>query len=34
MEFERAASVEPAPLIDPFGRSISYLRVSVTDTRR
>lgn len=31
MEFERAASVQPAPLIDPFGRAISYLRVSVTD---
>ena len=30
-EFERAASVQPAPLIDPFGRGISYLRVSVTD---
>jgi cyclic pyranopterin phosphate synthase len=31
MEFERAESVPPAPLIDPFGRAISYLRVSVTD---
>jgi cyclic pyranopterin phosphate synthase len=31
MEFERAASVQPSPLIDPFGRAISYLRVSVTD---
>src|SRR5881396_3726890 len=31
MEFERAASVQPSPLIDPFGRGISYLRVSVTD---
>lgn len=31
MEFERAASVAPAPLVDPFGRSISYVRVSVTD---
>ena len=31
MEFERAASVQPAELIDPFGRTISYLRVSVTD---
>src|SRR2546427_9600152 len=29
--FERAATVQPAPLIDPFGRSIRYLRVSVTD---
>src|SRR5438445_11971871 len=31
MEFERAASVPPRSLIDPFGRAISYLRVSVTD---
>jgi cyclic pyranopterin phosphate synthase len=31
MDFESASSVHPAPLIDPFGRSISYLRVSVTD---
>src|SRR5215470_11144828 len=31
MDFERAASVGPTPLIDPFGRSITYLRVSVTD---
>src|SRR5437763_2530227 len=31
MEFERAASVAPRPLVDPFGRAISYLRVSVTD---
>ena len=31
MEFERAASVAPAPLIDPFRRAITYLRVSVTD---
>src|SRR4051794_30244624 len=31
MDFDRAASVRPASLIDPFGRSISYLRVSVTD---
>jgi cyclic pyranopterin phosphate synthase len=30
-DFERAASVAPAPIIDPFGRAISYLRVSVTD---
>src|SRR3989475_10253465 len=29
--FERAATVQPAPLIDPFGRTITYLRVSVTD---
>lgn len=31
MEFERIASVPPSPLVDPFGRAISYLRVSVTD---
>ena len=31
MEFERAATVTPMPMIDPFGRSIAYLRVSVTD---
>src|SRR2546422_1198481 len=31
MEFERAASVQPSPMIDPFGRAICYLRVSVTD---
>jgi cyclic pyranopterin phosphate synthase len=31
MEFERAASVPPSRMIDPFGRAISYLRVSVTD---
>src|SRR5215468_3654279 len=30
-EFERAASVAPQPLVDPFGRAITYLRVSVTD---
>lgn len=29
--FDHAASVRPAPLIDPFGRGIDYLRVSVTD---
>jgi len=29
--FERAASVAPRPLIDPFARAITYLRVSVTD---
>ena len=28
---ERPAAVAPAPLIDPFGRAISYVRVSVTD---
>src|SRR3954470_24283976 len=31
MGFERAANIKPAPLIDPFQRAISYLRVSVTD---
>jgi GTP 3',8-cyclase len=31
MEFELAASVHPTPMTDPFGRTISYLRVSVTD---
>ena len=31
MGFERAATVQPAPLIDPFQRAITYLRVSVTD---
>ncbi len=29
LDLERAA--HPAPLVDPFGRTISYLRVSVTD---
>ena len=28
---ERPAAAAPAPLIDPFGRAISYVRVSVTD---
>src|SRR5262245_56610643 len=31
VEFERAATVAPQPMTDPFGRSVSYLRVSVTD---
>jgi GTP 3',8-cyclase len=31
MDFERAATLLPGPLIDPFGRAINYLRVSVTD---
>ncbi len=31
MGFERAASIRPAPLVDPFQRAITYLRVSVTD---
>ena len=30
-DFERAAAVAPAPLVDPFARAITYLRVSVTD---
>jgi cyclic pyranopterin phosphate synthase len=30
-DFERAATLAPRPLIDPFARSITYLRVSVTD---
>jgi len=29
--FERAATVAPRPLVDPFARAITYLRVSVTD---
>ncbi len=31
MEFEHLASGQPAPLVDPFGRAITYVRVSVTD---
>src|SRR5947199_6891936 len=31
MGFERAASIKPVPLVDPFRRAITYLRVSVTD---
>ena len=31
MDFDRAAAALPRALIDPFGRAISYLRVSVTD---
>src|ERR1043165_6092294 len=31
MGFERAATIRPVPLIDPFQRAITYLRVSVTD---
>jgi len=31
MDFESAATLKPRALIDPFGRAISYLRVSVTD---
>ena len=30
-EFERGATAAPRPLIDPFARAITYLRVSVTD---
>ena len=31
MGFETAATLKPRPLIDPFARAITYLRVSVTD---
>ena len=31
MDFDEAVSVRPASLVDPFGRAITYLRVSVTD---
>lgn len=31
MEFERVAASKAAPLVDPFGRAITYVRVSVTD---
>jgi cyclic pyranopterin phosphate synthase len=30
-DFDRAATLAPAPLVDPFARAITYLRVSVTD---
>jgi cyclic pyranopterin phosphate synthase len=30
-DFERAATLSPRALIDPFARAITYLRVSVTD---
>jgi len=30
-EFERAATIAPQPMVDPFGRAVTYLRVSVTD---
>jgi cyclic pyranopterin phosphate synthase len=30
-EFDRVAGEQMSPLVDPFGRAISYLRVSVTD---
>ncbi|MEO2037304.1 MAG: hypothetical protein ABGW90_01180, partial [Martelella sp.] len=29
--FSEIADKKPAPMIDPFGRAITYLRVSVTD---
>ena len=28
---QRTGAISPAPMIDPFGRMVSYLRVSVTD---
>ena len=31
MDFDQATTSQQAPLTDPFGRGISYLRVSVTD---
>src|SRR5258708_2353520 len=31
VEFERAATMASQPLVDPFQRAITYLRVSVTD---
>jgi cyclic pyranopterin phosphate synthase len=31
MGFERASTIKPSPLVDPFQRAITYLRVSVTD---
>src|SRR5512140_1848940 len=31
MDFDRAGTAQPRPLIDPFARAITYLRVSVTD---
>ena len=31
MRFDDTGSAKPAPLVDPFGRAITYLRVSVTD---
>jgi GTP 3',8-cyclase len=30
-DFERAPTVAPQPMVDPFGRAVTYLRVSVTD---
>ncbi len=31
VDFERAATVTPQRLVDPFARAVTYLRVSVTD---
>ncbi|MBI3436207.1 MAG: GTP 3',8-cyclase MoaA, partial [Proteobacteria bacterium] len=31
MDFDGVVAAAPQPLVDPFGRAISYLRVSVTD---
>lgn len=31
MQMERAETFQAAPLVDPFGRTVDYLRVSVTD---
>ena len=31
MTFDHPDTLRQAPLVDPFGRAISYLRVSVTD---
>jgi GTP 3',8-cyclase len=31
VDFDRAAAGQPQPLIDPYARAITYLRVSVTD---
>src|ERR671917_1591205 len=31
MDFDQAGKLQQARMVDPFGRSISYLRVSVTD---
>src|ERR1700739_2156396 len=30
-EFDPPSAIVPQPLVDPFGRAITYLRVSVTD---
>jgi GTP 3',8-cyclase len=31
LNFDRAAAGQPRPMIDPFARAVTYLRVSVTD---